>query len=91
MAALPRLLAGRSALSVYRANCYATTSTRESRHASSVTTSSPESSARPRPTIDRMIRVNQAGEFAANRIYDGQLSVLRDSKVGTCIEVSMEL
>jgi ubiquinone biosynthesis monooxygenase Coq7 len=30
----------------------------------------------PRETIDRMIRVDQAGEFGATRIYEGQLAVL---------------
>jgi len=28
--------------------------------------------------IDRMIRVNQAGEFGAKRIYAGQLAVMGD-------------
>ena len=32
--------------------------------------------------ISRIIRVNQAGEFGAKRIYDGQLSVLGNSEVG---------
>jgi len=33
--------------------------------------------------IERMIRVNHAGEFGAQRIYAGQLSVLGDGKMGT--------
>ncbi|MBM3514181.1 MAG: demethoxyubiquinone hydroxylase family protein [Alphaproteobacteria bacterium] len=33
----------------------------------------------PKERIDRMIRVNQAGEFGAKRIYQGQLAVLGDS------------
>ena len=32
-----------------------------------------------RQTIERMIRVNQAGEYGAKRIYEGQLSVLRNT------------
>lgn len=32
----------------------------------------------PRPVTDRMIRVDQAGEFGATRIYAGQLAVLGD-------------
>ena len=30
------------------------------------------------PNTDRMIRVDQAGEFGANRIYEGQLAVMGD-------------
>ncbi|CAI8024797.1 5-demethoxyubiquinone hydroxylase, mitochondrial (Fragment), partial [Geodia barretti] len=70
-----------------RSNCYA--STKEPRHASGTTCSTPaaaESSSRPRPTVDRMIRVNHAGEFGANRIYAGQISVLGDSSVGSSIK-----
>ena len=29
-----------------------------------------------RPEIERMIRVDQAGEFGATRIYKGQLAVM---------------
>lgn len=36
--------------------------------------------------IDRMIRVNQAGEYGAARIYEGQLSVLKHSQVAQDIE-----
>ncbi len=32
--------------------------------------------------IARMIRVNQAGEYGAKRIYEGQLSILGDSEDG---------
>lgn len=32
----------------------------------------------PRPDIDSMIRVDQAGEYGATRIYAGQLAVLGD-------------
>ena len=30
--------------------------------------------------IEQMIRVNQAGEFGAKRIYDDQLAVLKNNK-----------
>ena len=30
--------------------------------------------------IEQMIRVNQAGEFGAKRIYEGQLLVLKNDK-----------
>ena len=36
-------------------------------------------------TIARMIRVNQAGEYGAARIYDGQLAVLKDSPAATAV------
>ena len=36
--------------------------------------------------IDRMIRVNQAGEYGAARIYEGQLSVLKNTQVAHDIE-----
>lgn len=35
--------------------------------------------------IERMIRVDHAGEFGAQRIYAGQLAVLAKSKVGTTL------
>lgn len=43
--------------------------------------------ARPHPSIDRMIRVNQAGEFAANRICAGQAAVLGSTETGPLIQV----
>ena len=41
----------------------------------------------PRPTEDvaRMIRVDQAGEYGAARIYAGQLAVLKDTESGPVI------
>lgn len=36
--------------------------------------------------INRMIRVNQAGEYGAARIYEGQLSVLKNMPVAQDIE-----
>ena len=35
--------------------------------------------------VERMIRVNHAGEYGAKRIYEGQLSVLTDTKEGEVI------
>ena len=37
-------------------------------------------------SIDRMIRVNQAGEYGAARIYEGQLSVLKNAKIADDIK-----
>ena len=36
-------------------------------------------------TIARIIRVDQAGEYGAARIYDGQLAVLKDSPAATAV------
>ena len=36
-------------------------------------------------TVERMLRVNHAGEYGAVRIYEGQLAVLGKSKHGTTI------
>ena len=71
---------------VHRANRYSSAPSEERGHVAA-TTPAPESSSRPRPTVDRVIRVSHAGEFAANRIYEGQLSVLGDSSVGATIQV----
>jgi len=43
--------------------------------------------ARSRQLLARMIRVNHAGEFGAQRIYAGQLAVLRDTPSGPVIKV----
>ncbi len=40
--------------------------------------------------IRRMLRVNQAGEYGAVRIYEGQLAVLGDSKSGPVIRQMAE-
>ncbi|NXN93445.1 COQ7 protein, partial [Rhinopomastus cyanomelas] len=37
------------------------------------------------PLVDRIIRVDHAGEFGANRIYAGQMAVLGRSSVGPVI------
>ena len=44
-------------------------------------------SSRPHPIVDRIIRVNHAGEFGADRIYAGQAAVLGQSSVGPVIQV----
>jgi len=41
---------------------------------------------RPDARIDRIIRVDQAGEFGAVRIYAGQRAVLRDGKAAELID-----
>lgn len=40
-----------------------------------------------RALIDRVIRVDQAGELAADRIYAGQMAVLGRTDVGPTIQV----
>ncbi|XP_038007667.1 5-demethoxyubiquinone hydroxylase, mitochondrial isoform X1 [Motacilla alba alba] len=39
-----------------------------------------------KPVIDRIIRVDHAGEYGANRIYAGQMAVLGRSSVGPVIQ-----
>lgn len=41
---------------------------------------------RARPAVERMIRVDQAGEYGAARIYAGQLAVLRKTKSAPIIQ-----
>ncbi|XP_070811091.1 5-demethoxyubiquinone hydroxylase, mitochondrial [Pituophis catenifer annectens] len=43
-----------------------------------------------KPVIDRIIRVDHAGEFGANRIYAGQMAVLGRSSVGPVIRQMWE-
>ena len=43
------------------------------------------------PTVDKIIRVNQAGERAAVMIYAGQSAVLGNSEVGNCIQVTYKI
>lgn len=44
---------------------------------------------RPDPVIDRIIRVDHAGEYGADRIYAGQVAVLGDyPTVGPLIKVN---
>lgn len=40
----------------------------------------------PSPLIESIIRVNHAGEFGAKRIYEGQLSVIKDPKERALIQ-----
>ena len=40
-----------------------------------------------RATVERIIRVDHAGEYGANRIYAGQMAVLGRSSVGPVIQV----
>lgn len=44
-----------------------------------------------RSLVDRIIRVDHAGELGANRIYQGQLAILGRSHVGPKIKVFFEL
>lgn len=44
-------------------------------------------SSRPDEMVDRIIRVDHAGEYGADRIYAGQLAVLENTSVGPTIEV----
>ena len=39
----------------------------------------------PHQLIDRILRVDHAGEYGARRIYEGQLAVLRRTQSGTAI------
>lgn len=42
---------------------------------------------RPDEMVDRIIRVDHAGEYGADRIYAGQLTVLQNTSVGPTIKV----
>ena len=46
---------------------------------------------RPRSHIDRIIRVDHAGELGADRIYAGQMAVLGKTNVGPTIQVCFGL
>lgn len=43
---------------------------------------------RAHPSVDKIIRVNQAGERAAVMIYAGQTAVLRKTAVGDSVQVN---
>lgn len=45
-------------------------------------------SLRPDEMVDRIIRVDHAGEYGADRIYAGQLAVLENTSVGPTIQVT---
>lgn len=42
-----------------------------------------------RAVVDRIIRVDHAGEYGANRIYAGQMAVLGRSAAGPVIQVGL--
>ena len=44
-------------------------------------------SLRPDKMVDRIIRVDHAGEYGADRIYAGQLAVLQNTSIGPTIKV----
>ena len=44
---------------------------------------------RTKQLLDKIIRVDHAGEFGARRIYQGQLAVLGNTAVGPVIKVGM--
>ena len=44
----------------------------------------------PSDAIDRLVRVNHAGEYGAMRIYAGQLAVLKNDKSSTVIQEMAE-
>merc|ERR1719312_359711 len=48
--------------------------------------STAQRAAEDRAKIDRIIRVDHAGEYGADRIYAGQLAVLGDTDVGPTIK-----
>lgn len=60
----------------------------EDRDAESISTGPMSFSPRVHPTVERIIRVNHAGEFGAERIYAGQAAVLENSSVGPVIQVN---
>ena len=41
--------------------------------------------------VDRIIRVDHAGEYGANRIYAGQMAVLGRTSIGPAIQVRISL
>lgn len=57
------------------------------RFLSSLTSFEPKPEEKTRALIDRIIRVDQAGELAADRIYAGQMAVLGRTDVGPTIQV----
>ena len=42
---------------------------------------------RPDPLVDKILRVDHAGEIGANKIYEGQMAVLGDTKCAPVIKV----
>ena len=73
-------MAGRSIyLCCFRRTC-ASSSTK-------MTTKAPRG--RPSDLVDRIIRVDHAGELGADRIYAGQMAVLGNSSAGRPIKVGI--
>lgn len=54
---------------------------------SSLTSFEPKREERTQQLIDKIIRVDQSGELAADRIYAGQMAVLGRTDVGPTIQV----
>ena len=46
------------------------------------------SSLKTQKILDRMLRVDHAGEYGAVRIYKGQMAILGSTKVGPILEVT---
>ena len=44
--------------------------------------------ARTKELLDKIIRIDHAGEFGAKRIYQGQIAVLKDTPEGPLIKVA---
>lgn len=61
----------------------------EDRGAESISSGPRRFSPRVHPTVERIIRVNHAGEFGAERIYAGQAAVLGNSSAGSVIQVNV--
>lgn len=58
------------------------------RFLSSLTSFEVKPEQKTRALIDKIIRVDQAGELAADRIYAGQMAVLGRTDVGPTIQVN---
>lgn len=58
-----------------------------SRLSSSLTSFEPKPEQKTHAIFDRIIRVDHAGELAADRIYAGQMAVLGRTDVGPVIQV----
>lgn len=59
------------------------------RFLASLTSFEPKPEQKTRALIDKIIRVDQAGELGADRIYAGQMAVLGRTDVGPTIQVSL--
>jgi demethoxyubiquinone hydroxylase (CLK1/Coq7/Cat5 family) len=61
------------------------------RFLSSLTSFDVKTEQKTKELIDKIIRVDQAGELAADRIYAGQMAVLGRTDVGPTIQVNYSL